>query len=503
METAFRTSSRPDGNFHHFAVAVFSLLLLVALPSELDASARPGAAFLDSEGVLRATLNNGLRVVIVRNTLAPVVATAVNYLVGSDEAPDGFPGMAHAQEHMMFRGSPGLSAEQLADIGSAMGGNFNADTREALTQYLFTVPANDLDVALNIEAVRMRGVLDAQKDWNTERGAIEQEVASDLSSPFYVLYEKLRAKMFASTPYEHDALGTRPSFDKTDATMLKSFHDAWYAPNNAILVIVGDVDPQATLSKVKELFGTIPRKVLPTRPDFAVRPIVPETFSLPTDQPSASQIVALRLPGLDSPDFPALELLSDILASQRFDLYGLVAQGRAVSAEFALDPLPRMGMGYAAVSFPASGDPKAIDAAVRAILTRVARDGVPPELLTAAKLQEHREAEFQKNSISNLASIWSDAVALYGLSSPDADLARMDRVTIADVNRVAHKYLNTDQAISASMLPQSSGRPVASGGGFGGQSSFRLAKPSLPIFRTGPSSVAPSCCARFHATPYR
>ncbi|HTD11523.1 MAG TPA: insulinase family protein, partial [Steroidobacteraceae bacterium] len=81
-------------------------------------------------GVLRATLPNGLRVVIVRNTLAPVVATSVNYLVGSDEAPAGFPGTAHAEEHMMFRGSPGLTAEQLADIGSVVGGDFNANTRE-------------------------------------------------------------------------------------------------------------------------------------------------------------------------------------------------------------------------------------------------------------------------------------------------------------------------------------------------------------------------------------
>ncbi len=163
--------------------------------------------------VLRATLPNGLRVIIVRNTLAPVVATSINYLVGSDEAPAGFPGMAHAQEHMMFRGSPGLTADQLADIGSVMGGSFNANTRESLTQYLFTVPAEDLDVALHIEATRMRGVLDSAKDWEQERGAIEQEVAQDLSSPGYKLYEKLRAAMFAGTPYAHDALGTRPSFD--------------------------------------------------------------------------------------------------------------------------------------------------------------------------------------------------------------------------------------------------------------------------------------------------
>src|ERR1700727_378452 len=210
------------------------VLALVAVASV------PLRAMSQTAPVLRATLPNGLRVIIVRNTLAPVVATSINYLVGSDEAPAGFPGTAHAQEHMMFRGSPGLTADQLADIGSVMGGNFNANTRESLTQYLFTVPAEDLDVALHIEAARMQDVLDRQADWDVERGAIEQEVAQDLSNPIYVLYVKLRAALFAGTPYEHDALGTRPSFDKTTGAMLKNFHDAWYAPNNAILIVVGD-----------------------------------------------------------------------------------------------------------------------------------------------------------------------------------------------------------------------------------------------------------------------
>src|SRR5690348_10374329 len=160
--------------------------------------------------VARATLANGLRVVVVRDPLAPVVATSVNYLVGSNDAPDGFPGMAHAQEHMMFRGSPGLSADQLANIGSIMGGNFNANTRENLTQYLFTVPSEDLDLALHIESLRMRDVDDSDKEWTNERGAIEQEVAQDVSNPGYILFQKLRQIMFAGTPYEHDALGTRP-----------------------------------------------------------------------------------------------------------------------------------------------------------------------------------------------------------------------------------------------------------------------------------------------------
>src|SRR5437879_11623368 len=152
--------------------------------------ANPRSNARAGEAPVRTTLANGLQVIIVRNALAPVVATAVNYLVGSDEAPTGFPGTAHAEEHMMFRGSPGLSADQLADIGSVVGGDFNANTREGMTQYLFTVPAEDLDVALHIEALRMRAVLYSPKEWSHERGAIEQEVAQDLSEPAYVLLDR-------------------------------------------------------------------------------------------------------------------------------------------------------------------------------------------------------------------------------------------------------------------------------------------------------------------------
>ncbi|MGH8139386.1 MAG: M16 family metallopeptidase [Steroidobacteraceae bacterium] len=437
-------------------------------------SREPSTASADETGVVRATLSNGLRVIIVRNSLAPVVATSVNYLTGSDETPAGFPGTAHAQEHMMFRGSPGLSADQLADIGSVMGGNFNANTRESLTQYLFTVPAEDLDVALHVEAVRMQGVLDTAAEWKQERGAIEQEVAQDVSNPSYILYAKVRAAVFAGTPYAYDALGTRPSFEKTTAAMLKSFHDSWYAPNNAILVVVGDVDPQATLVEIKQLFGSIKPKKLPARPRVRLQAPQPASFRIDTDRPNGTQMLAMRVPGLDSPDFPALELLCDVLSSRRFELYGLVPQGKALDAEFVLDPLPQAGLAYSSVSFLAGDDPKALEAAVRGILGRVARDGVAPELVEAAKLQERSAAEFQKNSIAELASIWSDAVALYGLQSPQDDLARIEKVSVEDVNRVARKYLDLDHAVAAVMLPRGSGKPVAASGSFGGRESISL-----------------------------
>ena len=435
--------------------------------------------------VSRETLANGLRVVVVRDPLAPVVATSVNYLVGSDETPQGFPGLAHAQEHMMFRGSPGLGADQLADIGSVMGGNFNANTRETVTQYLFTVPAEDLEVALHIEAIRMRGVLDSAAQWKQERGAIEQEVAQDLSDPDYVLYEKMRAEMFAGTPYAHDALGTRPSFEATTASMLQRFHDTWYAPNNAVLVITGDVDPKSTLLEVKRLFGDLQPKKLPVRPTVQLGPQHAASFTMSTDQPNGMAMLAVRTPGLDSPDFAALEVLSDVLDSRRFALFGLVPKGKALDADFSLDPLPRAGIAYASASFAAGQDPKALESELRSILASVVKHGVPAELVAAAKLQERHAAEFQKNSIAGFASDWSDALTLYKVSSPDEELARIEKVSVADVDRVARKYLDLDHAVTAVMMPRGSGRPIPSRGGFGGQESISLgaAKPTqLPTW---------------------
>jgi zinc protease len=274
-----------------------TLLFFVALPSVQGEETGP------QEGVLRATLQNGLKVVIVRNSLAPVVTTMVNYLVGSVEAPEGFPGMAHAQEHMMFRGSPGLSADQLAGIIAAMGGNFNADTQQTVTQYFLTVPSADLDVALHIEAVRMSGVLDSEKLWAQERGAIEQEVAQDYSSPEFIFYTKLLADLFKGTPYEESPLGTVASFDKTTGQMLKKFHDTWYAPNNAVLVVVGDVVPDAALAEVKKHFDHIPVKNIPPKPTFHLEPVKPETIRLSTDESYGLAIIAFRLPGYDSPDY--------------------------------------------------------------------------------------------------------------------------------------------------------------------------------------------------------
>jgi zinc protease len=460
-------------------VLSLSILLPLLSASGLPAQATPDHAS-DHADVTRSTLANGMRVVIIRNALAPVVTVEANFLVGGNETPAGFPGMAHAQEHMAFRGCTGMTADQTAAIYAQLGGQNNADTQQNITQYFATVPAADLDVALQAQATCLRGIDDSQAEWDQERGAIEQEVARDLSNPTYKFISRLNADMFAGTPYAHDPLGTKDSFDKTTGSMLKQFHDQWYTPSNAILVIVGDVDPAATLAKIKQLFGDISSHPLPAHPEVKLQPVKPESFTLDSNLPYVLGFVAYRLPGTDSPDYAASQVLADVLASQRADLYAMVPAGKALAAEFGMaETYPKASVGFGLVALPSGADSASAIAEMKTILNGYAEKGVPEDLVAAAKRSELAQAEFQRNSIPGLANVWSNALAAEGRTSPEEDLEAIRKVTLADVNRVAKKYLFQANTITATLKPVPTGQPVAAKG-FGGGEEVTSA-PTKPV----------------------
>ncbi len=447
----------------------FSLILMAGM-----------AADGTRDSVVRATLENGLRVVIVRDPLAPVVTVEENYIVGGDETPAGFPGMAHAQEHMAFRGCAGVSADQISAIYAQLGGSVNADTQQNITQYFVTVPAQDLEVALRLDSACMQDVQDSQEQWAEERGAIEQEVSRDLSNPTYKFIARLNEDLFSGTPYAHDALGTRASFEATTGEMLKKFYQDWYAPNNAILVIAGDVDPAAALARVKQLYGPIKRREIPARPEVNLQPVKGDSFTLDSNLPYELVFVAFRMPGTSDADFAATRILSDVIGSQRADLYGLVPLGKALGTEFGLtETYPKASVGYAVAAVPAGTDAAPVTAEIKKILSGYANNGVPPALVEAARKGEIAGAEFQQNSIPDLASTWSQAVAGEGRDSPADIVEAMKKVTVEDVNRVAKAYLLIPNAIVATLKPSASGEAV-SGKGFGGAEST-MAAPTKPV----------------------
>jgi zinc protease len=450
------------------------LLVLVSL-----AAPTYGAA-PEQKDITRATLDNGMRVVIIHTSLAPVVTVQANFIVGGDETPEGFPGTAHALEHMAFRGCTGMSADQTAAIFAQMGGDNNADTQQNITQFYATVPAADLDVALHAQAACMRGVDNSDAEWNQERGAIEQEVARDLSNPTYKFITRLNEDMLAGTPYAHDALGTKASFDATTGQILKDFYTKWYTPGNSILVIVGDVDPVSTLATIKKLYADIPNHPLPARRPVELKAVKSESFSLDSNLPYVLSFVAYRFPGTSSPDYAASQILADVLASQRGDLYGMVPAGKALAAEFGMgETYPKASVAFGLVALPSGKDIAEATSEMRKILANYAVKGVPEELVAAAIRSEVAQAEFQRNSIPGLANVWSSALAAEGRNSPDEDVEAIKRVTLADVNRVAKQYLVDDNSITATLKPVPNGEAVAEKG-FGGGEKLTSA-PTKPV----------------------
>jgi zinc protease len=408
--------------------------------------------------VTRAVLPNGLQVAVVHDRLAPVVTAVLNYRVGSNE--EQYPGEAHALEHMMFRGTTDISQTQLFEISQLMGGDYDADTQPEMTQFFFTVPAQYLDVAIRLEADRARHLMLAESGWEAERGAIKQEVTQDDSVPIEKLFIRtILPSIFKGTPYAKDTLGTLYSFNhQINASVLRRFYETWYHPNNAVYVITGDVNGPATIRMVEKYWDAVPAASLPARARVALRPLRGATYHVTSDQPYTVVAMSFRLPGWKDKDYAAAQILESVLNSQRANLYGLVASGKSLFTGFQdIQAHPYATASAAFSVVPVTTKPEDAAADVRAVFEEYRRTGLPADLVEVAKKRAIAGDEFSANSIDGLAFEWSDAVAGRAERSPSVLLRAMERVTVADVNRVFRKYVNPSDAIVAYAVPKNAG----------------------------------------------
>lgn len=447
-------------------------LVVCGLQGAYAAKAPANLSQAQQQDVLRATLKNGLRVVIIRDTLAPMVTTQITYLTGAYETPKGFPGTAHALEHMMFRDSSGMTGAQLDEMAGKMGARLDAFTTNDATQFYFVAPAQYTDMLLRAESIRMRGAELTTKGWDLEKGAIEQEVSRDISSPDFLALQEAEKILYAGTGYAHTPLGSRPTFDKTTSALLKTFYDHWYMPNNAILVVAGDVDPAATLAKVKRFFGPIEPGALPAHAPLHLKPFKPQTISRSTSDPTGSVAYFYRMPGQRSKGYAAMQVLLDVLNNARSPLSDLAAQGKVLSASAGAQPFAYGGLGIIAAGFPKGGNGNRTEVELNGVIEGILKRGVPADLVAAAKRQERAQFEFDKNSASGLASAWSQALAWQGLDSPREALDQIEQVTVQDVNRVAREYLRPDRRVTIVLTPTPNGKRPPNSQGFGGTESF-------------------------------
>jgi zinc protease len=442
----------------------FALGLMVAA----GASAQTVAAAAAQLAVTEATLDNGLRVLVQDDPRNPIVAVQVFYRVGSRNERPGATGLAHFLEHMMFKGTPTYGRGQIARLIEENGGRDNAYTTKDLTSYYTTIAADRLDLVLRIEADRMRHLLLDAAEIDSERKVVmeERRMRSE-DDPDGLVYEAMSSLAFKAHPYRWPIIGWMSDIARINRAELRAFYDTYYLPNNAILVIAGDVRAPAALAMARRHFGRIARGAVPP-PVTAVEPAPLDERRLVVRREQARLPVvniAWHVPNHTSADAPALELLSTVLSSGRTSrLYQkLVYEKRMVlgaGGDYSYLSLDPSLFWFYAAPLPGQA-PEAVEQALLAEIERLKQEVVPEEELARARNQTEASFVWQQDSVFSRASVLGRFEMLGSWRRLDDYLPKLRAVTAADLQRVARTYFALDRKNVSILLPAEPAAPAS------------------------------------------
>jgi len=443
-------------------LSIFPLFLIL---SSAGANAKP----LQLE-ITQWTLKNGMRVIYSPHRRVPAVTVQVWYHAGSKDEHVGIRGIAHMFEHMMFKGSKHVPPEEHARMLSAVGGDTNAFTAEDMTAYHDTVPRQYMGFAMKLEAERMRNLHLTLEAIKSEREVVKEEKRMRMeNNPIGHSLEAIYALAYTKHPYAWTPAGVMEDLNRTTRKDYQRFYDTYYVPNNATLAVVGDVDRAEVERAAQQYLGPVPRGKEPPR--VTVRePQQTTTRVQKADWPSQLKIVlgAFHIPEARHADIPALQVLSAILSagqSARLNQV-LVRKGKlavAAGGFVSLQEQPGLLMIYG-VGLP-SHDLDRIKAALLQQLELVGRQGVTPEELTKARNQLTTSRLSKISTLTGLAyEIGSSALLKDNPRAFLTEVAALDSVTSADIERVARTYL-TPQNLSLVLVdspppaPRTGGAP--------------------------------------------
>lgn len=407
-------------------------------------------------------LDNGLRVVTLEDFSSPLVAVQVWYHVGSkDERPDR-QGFAHMFEHMMFRGTERLGPEEHFDLLRGVGGYVNAFTSFDYTAYVNTIPPNQLELALWLEAERMMYLRIDQEGFETERQVVIEERRQYLNQPYGTVFERIMPVLFTQHPYQWMTIGQIEHLMAASVDELRAFWNAYYVPNNATLVIAGAVKGDEARAMAERYFGWMPR--YPDPPRVAIRE--PEQNGLRSAQipepmgPVPLVRVIHRTIPVNHADHTALRLLANILGEgDSSRLYNDLVKERRICQDAGawLWGLEQDGLLMAGAELMADGDADAVEAEVIAHIERLIREPVTERELEKAKNQLRRSVVTSQLTVSDKARAIGKTAIEHG--SPDwlnEELAAIEAATIEDLQRAAASYLTETRRTVVRVTPDPS-----------------------------------------------
>ena len=418
------------------------------------------------------TLKNGLELVVLEDHSAPIVNVQVWYHVGSKDERPGRTGFAHLFEHMMFKGSKNVGPQEHANRINDVGGFLNAGTNFDYTFYWQTVPINALDMVLWLESDRMASLNVDDANLKSERDVVIEELRLRvLNPPYGRLGTLVFENSFKESNYRWMPIGSQEDLEAATLADVRDFHKTYYRPDNATIVIAGDVDAKELIAKVERYFGAIPRGegAIP-RPSKAEPAQTAERRVVDYDSktPLPAAILAYHIPGLGDADSYPLDVASRILSSgQSSRLYRRLVYDKQVALQAAGQSFSLEDAGlfffFAVMNAGKTADEGAAE--MEAEIERLKNEPVSAAELEKAKTQLVAEVTVGRQTAQSKADAIGAAATL--LDNPklvNEELARYQAVTAADIQRVAKKYLGKQNRSVIFMLPESM-RPAAGGGG--------------------------------------
>jgi zinc protease len=409
-------------------------------------------------------LSNGLKVVTLEDHSAPVVTLQVWYHVGSKDEPSGKAGFAHLFEHLMFKGSKNVPNGGHTRYVEQLGGDYNANTSFDRTLFYETVPSSALERVLFLEADRMASLNVDEANMKSERDVVKEEHRLDVeNAPYGTLFERVQSLIFPAThPYAHTTIGIMADLDNAKLDDVRAFHDEYYRPDDATLVLVGDFKTDLATAAIRRYFESIPKSAKP----FTRYPAPPMTQSHEEAAtwydklaPLPAIGVAFAGPPANDPDSPVFEVISQILSSgQSSRLYRSMVRDRQLAVQVSGDNLA-LKLGSIFFFFTIANPGKTPDDVEKALLEQVdllRNEPVSAAELTKAKNQVLTSKVFGTLSTEQKASLLGEADLDYGNpGEANKEFDEITKVSAQDVQRVARKYFAPERRNVFYMLPES------------------------------------------------
>lgn len=445
------------------------LIALLTLGAAMPAAAAPVA--VAPLAFTQRTLPNGLRVYALPDRTGSTVSVQMWYDVGSKDDPRGRSGFAHLFEHLMFKATRNMPAEQMDRLTEDVGGNNNASTDDDYTEFHETVPANHLERLLWAEAERMGSLVVDQAAFVSERAVVEEELRSDAARPYDNLFRLyLPQTGYAVHPYARPGIGNIAELDSASLDDVRAFHATYYRPDNAVLVVAGNFDPADLDRWVTRCFAPIAssKRAIPRVAAIEPARAAARRYTIyAPNTPLPAVVISWLLPPATDPDHAAINLIDAILSGgESARLYRSLVYRDQLAAEAGVSADLKTSTGLlAAYAIVAGG--KSIDAGEAALRREIARLGQTPvtaEELARAKNQIVTSALKSRETAEGRASTLAASVIVErDPHAADRRLAEIEAVTPADIQRVARRLFAEDRAVTIHYLPETS-RPKGAAG---------------------------------------